>query len=148
MSWSLEDAVSYYRAQGAPGDQSAVISLLREIQQENGGSIPVYMLSAAAEAYCVKESFLIALVKRIPSLRLADTHCLELCAGPNCSKHAALAAFAETLRDAASGKVTVRYVPCMRLCGKGPNIKWDGRIYHQANEALLRSLVAGREPST
>lgn len=146
MSWSLEDAVSYYRAQGAPGDQSAVIQLLREIQQESDGSIPVYMLSAVAEAYRVKESFLMALVKRIPSLRLADTHCLELCAGPNCSKHAALAAFAETLPNAAAGKVTVRYVPCMRLCGKGPNIKWDGKIYHQANEALLRSLITGREP--
>jgi D-methionine transport system permease protein len=31
MSWSLEEAVSYYRGQGAPSDQNAVINLLRSI---------------------------------------------------------------------------------------------------------------------
>ena len=41
MSWDLKEAVEYYGRQGAPGDQSAVISLLREVQQENGGSIPL-----------------------------------------------------------------------------------------------------------
>lgn len=141
MSWSLEEAVSYYKNQGAPGDQSAVISLLREVQRENGGSIPVYALAAIAKAYGVKESLLNAIIKRIPSLRLADTHCLELCAGPNCGKRAALAAFAEEIRDADPGKFTVKYVPCMRMCGKGPNIRWNGQLYHQADEALLRSLV-------
>ena len=140
MSWSLEEAISYYQNQGAPGDQSAVISMLREIQRENGG-IPVYVLAEIAGAYGVKESFLHAIIKRIPSLRLADTHCLELCAGPNCGKRAELAAFAEKLRDAAPGKFTVKYVPCMRMCGKGPNIKWDGKLYHQASEALLRGLM-------
>ena len=141
MSWNLEEAISYYKNQGAPGDQNAVISLLREVQRENGGSIPAYTLAAIAVAYGVKESFLYAVIKRIPSLRLADTHCLELCAGPNCGKRAALAAFAEKIRDTATGKVTVKYVPCMRMCGKGPNIKWDGKLYHQADEALLRSLI-------
>lgn len=141
MSWSLEEAISYYKNQGAPENQSAVISLLREVQQENGGSIPVHTLAAAAEALGVKDSFLNAIVKRIPSLRLSDMHCLELCAGPNCGKHTALAAFAERLQNAAPGKFTVKYVPCMRMCGKGPNIKWDAKVYHQANEALLRSLI-------
>ena len=141
MSWSLEEAISYYQKQGAPGDQSAVISLLREVQRENGGSIPVYTLAAIAEAYGVKESLLHAIIKRIPSLRLADTHCLELCAGPNCGKRTALAALAEEIHNTAPGKFTVKYVPCMRMCGKGPNIKWDGKLYHQASEALLRSLI-------
>ena len=40
--------------------------------------------------------------------------------------------------------LTIRAVPCMRLCGKGPNIRWDGQIYHGANEALIRRLVEGR----
>lgn len=141
MSWSLEDAVLYYKKQGAPGDQSAVISLLREVQQENGGSIPADTLAVIAGAYGVKESFLRAMIKRIPSLRLADTHCLELCAGPNCGKRAALAAFAEELHNTVPGKFTVKYVPCMRMCGKGPNIKWDGKLYHQADAALLQRLV-------
>ena len=36
----------------------------------------------------------------------------------------------------------LRYVPCMRLCGKGPNLRWDGKLYHRAEEALLRELVS------
>ena len=32
MSWDLEEAAAYYGKQGAPGDQNAVINLLREIQ--------------------------------------------------------------------------------------------------------------------
>ena len=141
MSWSLEEAISYYKKQGAPADQSAVIRLLQEVQQENGGSIPVSALAAVAEAYGMKDSFLNAIIKRIPSLRFADTHCLELCAGPNCGKHTKLAALAEEIRNKAPDKFTVKYVPCMRMCGKGPNIKWDTEVYHRANEALLRSLT-------
>ena len=82
-----------------------------------------------------------ALIKRIPSLRLSDTHELVLCAGPNCSKRASLAAFVEKTYGRNPKKFTVKYGPCMRLCGKGPNIKWDGKLYHAADEALIRSLV-------
>ena len=137
MAWNLEEAVAYYQRQGAPGDQTAVISLLREIQTEFGG-IPPYLLGVAAEKLGVKESFLLAVIRRIPSLRLADTHCLEICAGPNCGKHAALAEAAEKLW---SSKITVKFVPCMRQCGKGPNIRWDGKLYHRADENLLRRLA-------
>lgn len=141
MSWNLEEAVSYYKRQGAPRDQTALTGLLREIQLHSGGSIPLYSLTAVAAALGVKESFLQAVVRRIPSLRMADTHCLELCSGPNCGKHAALAACAEKLQQAAPEKFTLKYVPCMRLCGKGPNIRWDGKLYHRADEALLRELA-------
>lgn len=139
MSWNLEEALSYYKTQGAPRDQNALISLLREIQQECGGNIPPYALGTIVEAYGIKESFLLAVIRRIPSLRLGNTHCLELCAGPNCGKHTALAACAEKL--AAGTRITLKYVPCMRMCGKGPNIKWDGVIHHRATEELLRKLI-------
>ena len=141
MEWHLEEAISYYRGQGAPGDENAVVSLLREVQEQSGGKIPQAALGSIAQAYGVKQSFLQAVVKRIPSLRLADTHCLELCAGPNCSKRAALSAFIEKNYGKAPAGFTVKHVPCMRLCGKGPNIKWDGTLYHQADEALLRRLI-------
>lgn len=141
MSWNLEEAIAYYQTQGAPADQSAVISLLREIQRECGGSIPRYALSQISQSYGVKEALFLAILLRIPSLHLADTHCLELCAGPNCSKHAALAAFVEKEYGPKPETFTVKYVPCMRLCGKGPNIRWDGTLYHQADEALLRRLI-------
>ena len=145
MNWNLEEALAYYQKQGAPGDQTALTALFREIQQEHGESIPAYALSLIAEAYSVKESYLRALIKRIPSLREADIHCLELCAGPNCGKHTALAALAEALQKAAPGKFTLKYVPCMRHCGKGPNIKWDGKLYHRADETLLKSLAGQTE---
>ena len=142
MSWNLEEAVTYYRGQGAPGDQNAVINLLREIQQENGGSIPGFMVTRAAELYGIKEGFLLAFVKRLPRLRLSDSHLLELCGGPNCSKRAALAAFVEKTWGAKPKGFSVKYVPCMRLCAMGPNIRWDGKVYHKADEALLRELIS------
>ena len=138
MNWTLDEAIGYYAKQGAPRDQMALVNLLREIQQENGGSIPKWMLTPVAEGYAVKESLLLALIRRYPSLRLADTHLLEICAGPNCGKHTALAATAEKLRQKG---ITVKFVPCMRLCGKGPNLKWDGKLYHKADENLLKELM-------
>lgn len=137
MDWDLKEAIAYYGKQGAPRDQSALVALLREMQQENGG-IPAWMLKPVAEAYGVKESLLLALIRRYPSLRLADTHTLELCAGPNCGKHIVLAEAAEKLRQKG---INVKFVPCMRMCGKGPNLKWDGTLYHKADLALLKQLT-------
>lgn len=139
--WDLNEAVRYYRDQGAPGDQSVLISLLREIQQENGGCIPMSVLPQVAGGLDVKENFLLAVVKRIPSLRLDEKPVLELCAGPNCCKHADLTEFVEKTYGMGSEKLTIKYVPCMRLCGKGPNIKWNGKVFHRADAALLRSLI-------
>ena len=141
MEWTLEEALSYYKTQGAPQDQTTLVNLLREIQANCSGCIPLYALQAAAAFYGIKESFLQAIVKRIPSLRLGDTHELILCAGPNCSKHKALADYAEKLQKSVGGRLTVKFGPCMRMCGKGPNIKFDGRLYHQATEALLKELT-------
>ena len=140
MPWNLKEALDYYKKQGAPRDQTALVGLLREIQQENGGSIPAYLLKEISDAYETKETFLQAVIKRIPSLRLGNTHCLELCAGPNCGKHVKLAQYAETLQKS-TGSFTLKFVPCMRMCGKGPNLKWDGTIYHRADETLIQRLV-------
>ena len=145
MAWSLEEAVAYYGKMGAPRDQSALVSLLREIQQEQGGGIPEYMLHEVAGIYGVQTSLLLALVRRIPSLRLQDCHLLELCAGPNCGKHKALADCAERLAKENPGKFTLKFSPCMRMCGKGPNVKWDGKLYNRADEALLTQLLENRK---
>ena len=139
--WNLEEAVAYYQKQGAPGDQSALVSLLREVQSEQGGGIPKGLLPGMAQMLNTKESYLLAVIKRIPSLRIADTHILELCGGPNCSKRAALAAFVEKTYGSNPNGFEVRYVPCMRMCGKGPNIRWDGKLYNGADEALIRRLI-------
>lgn len=140
MSFSMEEALSYYRKQGAPADQSALIALLTEIQDAHGGAIPAYTLREAAEGLGTKEALLLAYVRRIPRLRLKDSHCLELCAGPNCSKRAALAAFVEKTYGKNAG-FEIKYVPCMRQCGKGPNLRWDGKLYNRADENLIRELT-------
>lgn len=143
MAWSLEEAVAYYRRQGAPGDQNAVIQLLREIQRECGG-ISHTQLEQIAEGFGVKEGFLLAFLRRIPGLRLSGTHCLELCGGQNCPKRANLADFVEKTYGKQPKGFTVKTVPCMRMCGKGPNIRWDGKLYHRADEALLKKLIENK----
>ena len=139
MNWSLEEAISYYQRQGAPRDQSALISLLKEIQQEQG-SISRSDLTGICEHYAIKEGVLLILIKRVAGLRLSNTHVLELCGGPNCGKHTALVKYAEKLQKE-RGNFQLKTVPCMRMCGKGPNLKWDGKLYHGATEELIRSLV-------
>ena len=134
----MEQLLAYYGKQGAPNDQTALIALLKEVQSEYG-ALPRWTVARIAESYGIKESLVLAIVKRIPSLRLQDTHLLELCAGPNCGKHAALAAAAEKLCKEKG--IPIKYIGCQRMCGKGPNIKWDGKLYHQATEALLRELM-------
>ena len=141
MTWTLEEAISYYQKMGAPQDQSALISLLREIQQENGGSIPQHSVISVAQSYGIKESLILAIIKRIPSLRLGDSHCLEMCAGPNCGKHMQLANYAEQLQKASCNAFSLKYSPCMRMCGKGPNVKWDGQIYHRCTISFLKKLL-------
>ena len=134
----MKELLDYYRRQGAPGDQTALVGLLRELQSEHG-AVPQWAVTEIAESYNVKESFVLAVVKRIPSLRLQNTHLLQLCAGPNCGKHTALAAEAEKLCKLKG--VELKYMNCQRMCGKGPNIKFDGKLYHKATVELLQELL-------
>ena len=134
----MKEMLDYYRRQGAPSDQTALVNLLKELQQIYG-AVPKWAVAEVAEAYKIKESFILAVVKRIPSLRLQDTHLLQLCAGPNCGKHTALAAEAEKLCKLKG--VELKYMGCQRMCGKGPNIRFDGKLYHKATVELLKELL-------
>ncbi len=131
----MKEAMEYYASQGAPGEQGALVALLREVQREYGG-IPAETPGEIARTYGVKEGLILALIKRIPSLNLKESRCLELCAGPNC-RGGALGAYVEKRYPG----VTVKYVPCMRLCGKGPNLRWKGQLYHGADKELIDSLM-------
>ena len=134
----MQEMLDYYRRQGAPGDQTALVNLLKEVQSIHG-AVPKWAVAEIAESYGIKESFILAVVKRIPSLRLQDSHLLELCAGPNCGKHTALAAEAEKLCKLKG--IELKYMGCQRMCGKGPNIKFDGKLYHKATVELLQELL-------
>ena len=134
----MNEMLEYYRRQGAPSDQTALVNLLKEVQSLHG-AVPKWVVTAIADAYKIKESFLLAVIKRIPSLRLQDTHLLELCSGPNCGKHTQLSAIAEKLCKLKG--VELKYMGCQRMCGKGPNIKFDGKLYHKATVELLEELL-------
>lgn len=155
-NWQISEAIAYYRGQGAPGNQQALVSLLRETQRENGGVIPEWCVSEIALAYGIKETFLQAVIKRIPSLRAEQApHRLELCGGPNCCRKngGKLAKFVETTYGVQNGGVSktggfsYHVAGCMKNCGKGPNLKWDGKLYAGGDEALVRVLVSGEKKS-
>lgn len=133
-----------YISRGAPGDQGVLVAMLRQLQQWWGGSLPAEQIAPLAALLGVKESFLLAVIRRIPGLRVGQSPVLELCAGPNCGKHRALAAAAEVLCSRYG--VVLKFGPCMRMCGKGPNVKLDGRLYHGMNEAKLEALLKGDKP--
>jgi NADH:ubiquinone oxidoreductase subunit E len=139
VNWNLTEAVDWYKKQGAPGDQNALLNLLREVQEEFG-TIPQGLLPEIGAQLGVKESFLLAMIRRQPRLRLGDTHILEMCAGPNCGKRTELAALAEKFCTGRSD-VTLKFAPCMRQCGKGPNLKWDGQLHNRADADLLEKLL-------
>ena len=143
MAWEMQEALEYYQKQGAPSDQFALVNLLKEIQEERGGSLAMEDIGEVTRAYGLKESYLLAIVKRLPSLRLDNTHCLEICGGPVCSKRARLETFVRKTYGEKPEKFRMKYVGCMRQCGKGPNIRFDGVLYNGADEKLIRSLVDG-----
>ena len=144
MAWNLDEALSYYRSQGAPADQLSLKNLLLEIQQEHGGTIPRWVIPTVACAYQLSQSFLLAVIRRYPSLKLAPEgggHLLELCGGPGCSKRGRLRQFVEQTYGREPKEFTLRITPCMHLCGQGPILRWDGMLYCGADEALIRKLV-------
>ena len=150
QGWTLEEAISYFKRQGAPGQQEVLVSLLREVQEENGNVIPDAALAEVAAAYGLKESYLMAIIRRYPSLRTAAApHRLEVCGGPNCARQnsARLQEWIESTYHvkpggiSQAGKFSYRIGGCMKHCGRGPNIKWDGQVVEQCTETLLRQLI-------
>ena len=83
--WNLTEAIEYYRGQNVSQDQQALIELLREVQSENGGSIPACALEEITAQLDIRPAILTAILKRCPGLRTQTApHSLELCAGPRC----------------------------------------------------------------
>ena len=140
MHWNLEEALKYYQNMGAPRDQGAIISLLKEIQTEMG-CVPQWVITRAAEYYGIAPSLILALIRRVPRVRLENSHLLEICGGPNCPRKKDLMTLVEKRYGKNPREFTLRQVGCMRQCGKGPNIRWDGKMYNGADEDLIRSLV-------
>lgn len=145
--WTLKEALDYYRDAGAPSQQSALVELLREIQAEEG-LISDAALQAVCTAYGLRETFLNAIIARYPSLKTEQIrHRLVVCCGKSCGGRgsAKLLELLERNWGIVSGQtvngITCRTVPCLKHCGRGPNIQWDGTVYEGADEALLLQLL-------
>ena len=145
--WTLKEALDYYRDAGAPSQQSALVELLREIQAEEG-LISDAALQAVCTAYKLRETYLNAIIARYPSLKTERIrHRLVVCCGKSCGGQgsAKLLELLERNWGIVSGQtvngIACRTVPCLKHCGRGPNIQWDGTVYEEADEALLRQLL-------
>ena len=134
--------MKYYAEDGAPQDQNALIHLLRDVQEHSGGSVPREAVQEIAEYYDIKQSLILAVIKRVATLHLGgEGHCLEICGNPKCSRSRDLYEFAEKTYGKHPQGFTIQRTGCMHACGKGPNIKWDGKQYSLATEDTIRSLV-------
>lgn len=152
-NWALAEAIEYYQGQDAPGNQEALKNLLYEVQEHSGGALPLAALQEIAQKLQVKETFLAAVVKSSPGLRTEEVpHRLELCGGPCCGANgsAALLQFLASAYGVKPGEASkkagfsCRTCGCMKQCGMGPNIKWDGKVYNKADKALLRRLIENK----
>lgn len=146
--WTLEEAMEYYAAAGAPSQQNALVELLREIQAEEG-IISDRAVQAICERYGMKETFLSAIVARYPSLKTEKVrHRLVVCGGKSCGGRGSARVLEALERNwsIVPGKtvngVACRMVTCLKHCGKGPNVQWDGTVYEGVDEALLTQLLS------
>lgn len=144
--WKIDEAIAYYRDQGAPKDQQMLIALLREIQQETGPLTQEVILQVEG-AYGLSASIIPALIRRVPSLCM-DTHPhrLELC--QNCGRR--LAVWVENEYGVKPGCAcdkhgfTFQLTGCMKNCKAAPSAKWDGVLHPRASEELIRKWIVGK----
>lgn len=149
-SWNIHEAVEYYKGQDAPQNQFALVELLKEAQEHNGGVLTDCLIEDIAALLNIKVTFLNAVIKRYPSLKTAQApHSLEVCGGKNCAangsaallKHIRGAYGAESGGISTRGGFSFKICGCLKHCGKGPNIKWDGEIYNAATPELIKKLA-------
>ena len=143
---TLEAYIQQYIDQGAPEDQQMLIALLRDAQQLDGGALLPQTLARIAEALATPMSILNAIIRRIPTLRMADApHRLEMC--QTCPKGRELRAWVEETFHIQSGGVcaeggfTYRVTPCMKNCKNGPSVKWDGELVPQMTLEKLKKML-------
>lgn len=154
QDWNLQEIIEYYKTQGAAKEQPVLIELLREVQEQCGGIISLAALSEIAAGLDMKASFLSALIKRYPSIRTEEApHLLEVCGGERCQRNACgeLHRFIGEKYKVKNGDVsslggfTYKITGCMKNCTKGPSLKWDGKLYSNADKELIQSLIEGMQ---
>lgn len=143
---SLEDYIEQYRSQGAPEDQQMLIALMRDAQQIDGGALRQETLDRIASELSVPGSILNAIIRRIPMLRMADApHRLDMCGGCDGAQELIedIRRVYQVDKDGVSmkGRFVLRVTGCLKRCGLGPAIRWDGKTYDEADVELIRQLA-------
>ena len=142
----LREITAYYRAQGAPRDQTALIACLREAQTACGGTLTGDDQQTVAQVLGVGTGYLQAVAKRIPDLRLGGgAHTLTVCGGAACQgRGAALRRYLEDELGARDGQTFLngtwmyRKTGCMHACRTAPNVKIDGKPVENITLAGLK----------
>ena len=146
----MQEIIETYSARGAARDQNELVQLMREAQALYGGVLPQTALDGIAAALDLKRTFLDAVLRRYPCMRAdAARHTLAGCWGKNCAKRDALADFDRqeySVQPGGVAKAGVRFqaAGCMKNCGKGPCVKWDGEIHTGMTAEKLRQLIEGQ----
>lgn len=144
---ALAQEIEAAARRGAARDQVELVSLLRTAQAACGGVLYRDVVLEIAQALGLKVTFLEAVLKRYPSIRTDQApHVLTVCQGPNCARGGQLADFVRRTYQVEPGGVAgagfrFQVSGCMKHCGSGPNVKWDGQVYHQMTPEALRRLV-------
>ena len=143
---SLASYIEQYRSQGAPEDQQMLIALMRDAQQLDGGALRQETLDRIASELSVPGSILNAIIRRIPMLRMADApHRLDMCGGCDGAQELIedIRRVYQVDKDGVSmkGRFVLRVTGCLKRCGLGPAIRWDGKTYDEAAVELIRQLA-------
>ena len=153
---TLENILERYKDTAGPGDQQAVIALLREVQQLYG-CVPDSVQQRVAKATGTAPSLIAALVRRVPGLTpAAYRHRIVVCTGPRCSAKGgtALLRAVENALGIAPGETTpdgcfwLETRNCLKQCGSAPNLTVDQTLYASVRvEDIPNLLKRYREPS-
>ncbi len=149
MKESLEEIALYYKNQGAPSDQSALLSCLREAQQACGGMLDAEAQQILADVLDVKPAYLQAVAKRISDLKLSGaSHTLTVCQGVNCSREGKnIHRYLEDELGAKPGKTFLggkwmyQTVGCQRACRTAPNVRVDGQLMTGMTLERLKEIL-------
>ena len=139
--------LSFYQGRGAASDQNELVALLRETQELYGGVIPQHALDEIARVLGFRETFLPAVLKRYPSIKTeAVRHSLTVCQGPSCGRRRELLDFLSREYGVEPGGVApagfrLQTGGCMKNCGKGPCVRWDGVVHTGMTPDALRALI-------
>ena len=153
---TLENILERYKDTAGPGDQQAVIALLREVQQLYG-CVPDSVQQRVAKATGTAPSLIAALVRRVPGLTSAAyRHRLVVCTGPRrpAKGGTALLRAVENALGIAPGETTpdgcfrLETRNCLKQCGSAPNLTVDQTLYASVRvEDIPNLLKRYREPS-